>query len=258
LHNTSPFLDQKNDWENLSNNYFLTHWLWAGLDCLFPPVCAGCSRAGFRWCPDCQKKVKPVPEPICQVCGLPIAHPGLCVSCKLSTPPFKALRSWAVFEGPIRHAIHSLKYKRNMVLGDTFAQYLVEFVKGLGWQVDMVVAVPLGKQRMMERGYNQVGLLAKPFSGLQHWPYIPKALERVRETRSQVGLSPIERKENISGAFQADQALVSGKVILVMDDVATTGATLAACSDALLHAGAKTVYALALVKALPQHGLLIV
>jgi competence protein ComFC len=182
----------------------------------------------------------------------------LCINCKDFPPSFKALRSWAVFEGPIRQAIHSLKYRRNLALGDAFAQYLAEFVSGLGWQVDMVVAVPLGRQRMKERGYNQVGLLAKPFSALQHWPYTPKALERVRETRSQVGLSPSERKENIFGAFYGDQAQVSGKVILVMDDVATTGATLAACSDALINAGAKTVYALTLVKALPQHGLLIV
>jgi ComF family protein len=189
---------------------------------------------------------------------LPISHAGMCVNCEAHLPSFKALRSWAVFEGPIRHAIHSLKYHQNMVLGDIFAQYLAQFVKGFGWQVDMVVAVPLGKQRMRERGYNQVDLVAKPFSGLQHWPYNPKALERVRETRSQVGLSPIERKENISGAFQADCTLVSGKVVLVLDDVATTGATLGACSDALVIAGAKTVYALTLVKALPQHGLLIV
>jgi competence protein ComFC len=242
----------------MSRTYIATQWLWASLDWLFPPVCAGCSRAGYRWCPDCQQKVNPVPEPACQICGSPLSLPGLCINCNEILPPYKAMRSWAVFEGPIRHAIHSLKYSRNLALGETLAQYLVEFVRELGWQVDLVVAVPLGKQRMKERGYNQVGLLAKPFSHLQHWPYFPRALERIRETRSQVGLSRNERKENISGAFHADWKLVSGKAILVMDDVATTGATLAACSDALLHAGAKTVYALTLVKALPQHGLLIV
>ncbi|MGA2489261.1 MAG: hypothetical protein ABSF99_03610 [Anaerolineales bacterium] len=111
---------------------------------------------------------------------------------------------------------------------------------------------------MKERGYNQVGLLARPFSSIQNWHYSSKVLGRVRETRSQVGLSMKERKENISGAFCADPALASGKAILVMDDIVTSGATLAACSDALVKAGAKTVYGLTLVRALPQHGLQIV
>jgi ComF family protein len=213
---------------------------------------------GFRWCPDCQRQVKPVPEPACQVCGLPLSHPGLCPTCIDYHPPYEAMRSWAIFEGPIRHALHALKYRRNVALGDVFAQYLAEYVSKLGWRVDLVVPVPLGRQRMKERGYNQVGLLAKPLSTIQGWHYSPHVLKRVRETRSQVGLSAMERKENISGAFRADPSLASGKVILLMDDVSTTGATLAACSDALVKAGAQTIYALTLAKALPYHGLQIV
>ncbi len=168
------------------------------------------------------------------------------------------MRSWVVFEGPIRHALHSLKYRRNVVLGDTLARYLAEYVKKLGWRADMVVPVPLGRQRMKERGYNQAGLLAQPLSVIQGWQYSPQAVLRIRETRSQVGLSAIERKENLSSAFRADTSRVCGKVILLIDDVATTGATLAACSDALLKAGAKAVYGLTLARALPYHGLQIV
>jgi len=80
----------------------------------------------------------------------------------------------------------------------------------------------------------------------------------MRETRSQVGLSPMERKENISGAFRAVPVLAAGKVILLVDDVVTTGATLRACSEALIKAGAKHIYALTLARALPHHGLQIV
>ncbi len=238
--------------------YPLTKYLLLGLDWLFPPVCAGCSRSGFRWCPDCQHHVKPVPEPTCQACGLPLAHPGLCPACDASHPPFEALRSWVVFEGPIRQALHSLKYHRNVALGDAFARYLVEYVIKMGWQVDMVVPVPLGRQRMKERGYNQAGLLALPVAYILHWHYLPRAVFRVRETRTQVGLSGTERRENIAGAFRADPALVSGKAVLLMDDIATTGVTLTACSQALREAGAKTVYALTLARALPHHGLRIV
>jgi ComF family protein len=111
---------------------------------------------------------------------------------------------------------------------------------------------------MKERGYNQAGLLAKPLSILQNWNYSPGAVFRVRDTRSQVGLSAPERRLNISNAFRADPVRVSGKVILLLDDVTTTGATLTACSEALIKAGAKSVYALTLARALPYHGLQIV
>jgi competence protein ComFC len=238
--------------------YRLNQWFWVFLDWLFPPICGGCNRTGFRWCPDCQKQVKLVPEPVCQACGLPLSHPGICVSCNEIHPLYEAKRSWVVFEGPIRHALHSLKYRRNVALGDVLARYLAEYVHTLGWQADMVVPVPLGRQRMKERGYNQAALLAQPLSIIQHWCYSPRAVFRVRETRSQVGLSAPERRENLSEAFRADPARVSGKIILLIDDIATTGATVSACSDALVKAGAKAVYALTLARALPHHGLQIV
>ena len=199
-----------------------------------------------------------MPEPVCRTCGLPLVRPGLCPSCNNSRPPYQTMRSWLIFEGPIRHALHTLKYRRNMALGDALALHLVEYVRELDWPVDLVVPVPLGRQRMIERGYNQVGLVARPLAALQGWRYSPRSIARVRETRSQVGLSAAERKENVTDAFSADAARVTGKNILVMDDVATTGATLASCADALLKAGAQTVYALTLARALPRHGLQIV
>ena len=242
----------------MSRTNRLDQWLWGSLDWLFPPVCGGCGRRGFLWCPDCQKQVIRVPEPVCQSCGLPLTRPGLCPTCSDFPPPYEAIRSWAVFEGPIRHAIHSLKYGRNAALGEALAPNLVGYACKLGWQVDLVVPVPLGRQRMKERGYNQVGLLARPLAALQGWVYSPKALIRTRETRSQVGLSPMERKENIAGAFHAEPVLATGKTILLVDDVVTTGATLSACSEALIQAGTRRIYALTLARALPHHGLQIV
>jgi ComF family protein len=238
--------------------YRLNQWFWDFLDCLYPPVCGGCYRTGFRWCPDCQQQVKPVPQPICQACGLPLSHPGLCPSCIDTHPPYTALRSWAIFEGPVRHALHSLKYRRNVSLGDSLAKYLAEYVRELDWRADMVVPIPLSRQRLKERGYNQAGHLAKPLSIIQGCHYSPQVVLRVRETRSQVGLSALERRENLFNAFRADPPQVTGKVILLMDDVATTGATLASCSEAMIKAGAKSVFALTLARALPHHGLQIV
>ena len=199
-----------------------------------------------------------MPEPVCRNCGLPLSHPGQCSGCKEFVPPYTMMRSWLVFEGPIRHALHKLKYRRNLALGDALAQHLAEYVGTLGWPVDLVVPVPLGKKRAKERGYNQVGLVAMPLAAVNRWRYAPRALARSRETRSQVGLTAAERRENVSGAFQAEAALVSGRTVLLMDDVATTGATLSACAAALLDAGARSVYALTLARALPHHGLKIV
>ena len=235
--------------------YRLYEWLWGGLDWLYPPVCAGCGRSGARWCAECQQQVTPVPDPICPVCGLPVAYLGLCASCRLRLPPFAALRSWAVFEEPVRSALHRLKYRRNVALGDALARPMADFCRRLDWPVEVVVPVPLGKRRLQERGYNQVGLIAMPLAALNRWRYAPRALSRVRETKSQVGLSAVERRENMQGAFRADPRPVSGRTVLLMDDVATTGATLSACVEALLSAGAKAVFALTLARALPRHGL---
>jgi competence protein ComFC len=168
------------------------------------------------------------------------------------------MRSWLVFEGPIRQASHKLKYRRNIALGEALAQQLVAYVGVLGWPVDVVVPVPLGKARMKERGYNQVGMVAMPLASMLNWQYEPKTLVRVRKTRTQVGLSVAERKQNVSGAFHDDPVRMAGKTVLVMDDVATTGATLLACADACMESGAKAVYALTIARALPQHGLNIV
>jgi competence protein ComFC len=239
----------------VSSAYRISQWMWGSLDWLFPPVCGGCKRSGFRWCPDCRLNAKIIPEPVCQTCSVPLPQPGLCTFCKASKPPFEMMRSWLFFEGSIRHALHQLKYYRNVALGDALAKYFAEFVSTLNWTVDLVIPVPLGKGRMMERGYNQVGLVAMPLAALLHWQYAPKGLIRIRDTRSQVGLTVNERKENVSGAFKANPTVVSGAIVLVMDDVATTGATLSACATSLLAAGAKSVYALTLAHALPLHGL---
>jgi ComF family protein len=119
----------------------------------------------------------------------------------------------------------------------------------------MVVPIPLGKERMKERGYNQTGLVALPLAAIQHWHYSSRALTRGRETRTQVGLTPTERKENVRGAFRAETKLVHGRNVLLMDDVATTGATLAAGAAALMDAGARSVYGLTLARALVHHDL---
>jgi competence protein ComFC len=236
----------------------MIRWIWGSLDWLFPPVCGGCNRAGYRWCPDCQQQVQKVREPVCASCGLPLLAPGQCPVCQGHSQSYEMMRSWLVFDGPIRHALHNLKYRRNLALGETLAYHLDNYLCTLNWPINLVIPVPLGKERMKERGYNQVGSVALPLAMAHKWQYAPRALIRNRETRSQVGLTALERKHNVEGAFQANSAIVTGKNILLIDDVATTGATLASSSTALLDAGANSIYALTLARALPHHGFKIV
>jgi len=175
---------------------------------------------------------------------------GLCKSCREAPPSFTALRSWASFEGPVRAAIHSLKYRRDVALGETLARHLIDALFKSNWCIDLVVPVPLGVARQAQRGYNQAALLAKPVALALGLRYRPQALAKRRETRSQVGLTLVERFVNVTGAFQANPSIVSGKNVLVIDDVATSGATLDSCSLALLEGGAERVFALTLARAI--------
>ncbi len=136
------------------------------------------------------------------------------------------------------------------------ARSLAEYVEtSLGWDVEMIVPVPLSQQRLSERGYNQVALIAHPLAMLKNWEYAPKALKRVKHTRSQVGLNASERQDNVRNAFHANPRLITDKKILLIDDVATTGATLLSASESLVAAGARHVYALTTARAVSRYGL---
>jgi len=165
------------------------------------------------------------------------------------------MRSWAVFDPPIQNALHTIKYRRNIGLGDMLARQMAGFLHSLEWHVQAIAPVPLGKKRLKERGYNQIALVARPLAYEGGIDYLPRALWKTRETRSQVGLSMSQRHENVHQAYQANPALVGRKSILLMDDVATTGSTISACTEALLCAGAREVYVLTIARALSHHDL---
>ncbi len=235
--------------------YSLYRLSWSALDWIFPPVCGGCGSLGSRWCATCQKNVPVIDGNVCDSCGTPQNVVGLCDRCRKERPPYHALRSWLVFDDPIRSALHRLKYRRDMGLGDAIAAQLAGFVGSLGWQIEVVVPIPLSETRRKERGYNQVALISRPLSMALGFAYAPNALVRWRNTHSQVGLNREQRMENVRGVFRADQARVHGKNILLVDDVATTGSTLVSGAEALLSAGASQVYALTVARALTRHGL---
>lgn len=229
--------------------YILENSFWSMVDLVFPPICPGCEAIGSRWCEDCRLAVTHLPAEICQICGTP-SHNQICDQCNISRPPYVEMRSWAVFKQPVRNALHTLKYRHNIGLGQALAESMASDIRKLTWPIQAVIPIPLSEQRLRERGYNQVALVARPLSRIQNVDYLPHGLRRARHTRSQVGLSVEERKQNIKDAFLADPKIVSGKVILLMDDVSTTGATLVDASRALTKSGAKAVYAYTIAKAL--------
>ena len=210
---------------------------------------------GWRWCPDCQARVPRIHKPFCEKCGIPTKGADLCEKCRANPPAYRMMRSWAVFDSPIQNGLHTMKYRRNIGLGEAIAMQMTDFVHSLHWQLDVLIPVPLGKKRLKERGYNQVALVARPLAYQIGIRYEPDALWKTRETRSQVGLTISQRSENVQNAYQADSAVVKDKSVLIMDDVATTGSTISACTAALHSAGAQEVYVLTIARALPHHGL---
>lgn len=238
-------------------SYRLYRLTWKGLDLLFPPVCGGCGKVGQRWCLDCQERVPRVNAPFCEKCGIPItgAAANLCEKCNLNLPTYRMMRSWAIFDSPVQNALHTMKYRRNIGLGDMIAMQMTEFFCSLQWHVQVIIPVPLGKNRLKERGYNQTALVARPLAHEVGILYLPQALRKIRETRSQVGLTVSQRQENVRQAYEANPELVKHRSILLMDDVATTGSTISACTESLLSAGAQEVYVLTIARALPHHNL---
>ena len=235
---------------------WLYHAFWVSVDWLYPPVCGGCGKSGTRWCQSCQDQVQKLQEQIiCPRCGSIEPHGLLCKDCQIHLPSFEACRSWGRYHGPLREAIHRLKYKNDIGLAEVLAAHLVDQFFNSGWKIDLITAVPLGLKRRKQRGYNQSNLLALPVALATNVPYQPKAIDRSRETLSQVGLSAQLRQENVRDAFIARSPLVNNKVVMIVDDVTTTGATLNACAQSLLDGGAIRVYCLTLAKSILQDDL---
>jgi len=194
-------------------------------------------------------------HPLCSICGVPIVSGNVCSQCKKIKPCYNLLRSWAVYTGPVQKAIHRIKYKRDLSLGFELSKYLTRFVEDMNLDIEVVIPVPLGKKRLKDRGYNQVSIVAYPLALKLGKNFIPHGLMRIRETESQVGLNIKDRKENVRDAFLANNRIVARKSILLIDDVATTGATLSSCTLALRASGASNVYAITLARALGRYGL---
>ena len=208
---------------------------------VFPPHCAGCGRAGEVWCASCHARLRRPKGRGCPACGFPRIHSGRCLACELGGGRLSLL-AYARYRPPLTQAILRLKYRPDRKLAGIFAGWL-DGIQGpcRSGEEEVVIPIPLASVRLKQRGYNQVELVTAALASMRGQPHRPQALRRIRDTSSQVGLDPGARRRNVAGAFQANGRSVESKVVLLLDDIVTTGATLLSASEALLEAGAARV-----------------
>ncbi len=211
-------------------------------------------------CPDCLSKIRWIEPPFCSICGAPFPSREIenhaCGTCVTREVFFTMARALGYYEGPLQEAIHRWKYQERISLTPLFGEWMTGLLQRY-WapaSLDLVVPVPLQRRRLQERGFNQALLLAKELSRRTGVPYHKSILQKKKPTLPQIHLSGPERERGVRGAFRvADRETIRGKMILLVDDVYTTGATVNECSKVLMNGGAKRVDVLTLAHAIKRH-----
>jgi ComF family protein len=216
------------------------------LNLLYPPRCVICHREGEWFCVACRAQAEFIPVPICQQCGRPL-HGPTCPFCMASPLEIDGLRAVTFFDGVMRKAIHCFKYQRRPELALQFGCMLGDYLAAQRLPIDVLVPVPLHRERERWRGYNQALLLARETALQQKLALWYNVVERTRDTPPQVELDARTRRGNVRDAFMASEQ-VAGTRVLLIDDVCTTGATMEACAVALKRRGAASVWGLALAR----------
>lgn len=232
------------------------------LHVLLPNTCYACHRdmaLGSRaaLCPQCEESTRVVGSRCCARCGKPLpdggAHCRSCRKARAQRSKCALIRSAVVFGQQIRPVIHAFKYSDARHLAAYLSGWMVR-----QWteypelaQAQLIIPIPLHRSKLHSRGYNQSALLARELSAAVCIPVDETSLVRTRNTPSQTGFGREGRLQNMSGAFTCiNPTAVKGKIILLVDDVATTGATLEGCAQALRACGAKKVMAYTLAREL--------
>ena len=231
------------------------------LDWLYPNRCGVCHRfCDDAICQDCKNKWSLIAPPYCLWCGRPFeprakASP-LCGMCLQGRYKFDYARSVVIYEGVGRETVHAFKFNRKprlaQPIGELMAEAMKRFLDGDNgllpspWQLpSMLLPVPLHPKTQRHRGYNQAALLAEVVGQILDIPVETKILAQTQPMKPQATLVEKERWENVKGAFEVTKPeLVRGQIVVVVDDVMTTGATLNECAKALKGAGARQVYCL--------------
>lgn len=232
------------------------------VDFFYPPVCAGCGRFAARdgaVCGACWQTIRFIERPYCEVMGTPFTHDlgsGILSAEAIAHPPvFDRLRAVAAHAGVCQQLVHRLKYNDRLDLAPLMARWMARAAGELLTEADVIVPVPLHRTRLFMRRFNQSAELGRHLAMQSGKPFNPVDLKRIRRTAHQVGLGERAREDNVRGAFAVDDAgrmAFSGRRILLVDDVYTTGATVSAAARALRKAGAGDITVLVFSMALPE------
>lgn len=201
-------------------------------DTLFPGYrCYICGRESedlsLHLCERCKKNFPFISGNVCVVCGMPILDGNiLCDTCKETRYYFDEARASFLYDKFSHALLYKLKYSGAKYIAELFGELIFEVYKSWNIAVDFCIPVPLHYKRERNRGYNQSLLIANRFSELSGVPVRDDLIERVKETRNQTKLSRMERMTNLKGIFEyVSEDKITGKNILIIDDVFTTGAT---------------------------------
>jgi ComF family protein len=220
-------------------------WL---LDAVFPARCIGCARRGTPLCIACKPELPYLPDGVCWRCASRRGARGVCRGCRRLSSVISSLRAPFAYEGAARTAILTLKFRSGRYLAPLMGTLLCEELAVRPLEADLVVPVPLSPGRLRQRGFNQAQLLAEHVAESVRGTLVVDVLTRC-ERPPQSTLKLTDRLSNVAGAFAcAKPRVLSGKRILLVDDVVTTGATVSACADTLADAGARRIAVLAFAR----------
>ncbi len=213
-------------------------------DCL---LCAADSRSSLL-CTACADDLPRLPADYCPRCALPTPAGEVCGRCLRQAPHYDAALAAFRYAFPVDRLIQTFKYDRRLALADYFGRRLAALATTC--TAEVIVPLPLHKLRLRERGFNQALELARPVSRARAIAIDAHSCQRVRHTPSQAALPWRERAANVRGAFHCTTDF-SGRRILLVDDVMTTGASLDEMARTLKLHGAAHVTVLVVARALP-------
>ncbi len=233
----------------------------AGLDLLLPPRCLKCGvtvASSGALCAGCWHSIAFLGQPCCSCCGLPFEFAmdaaALCGQCSAAAPDFDRARAVLRYDDESRGLILAFKHGDRLHLAPAFGQWMRRAGAELLADADALVPVPLHWTRLFARRYNQAAILAHALRAAGGPPVAIDWLIRRRRTPSQGTRNAAGRRRNVQGAFRLGPREVTGKRIVLIDDVFTTGATVSECARILRRAGAARVDVLTLARTVRQQG----
>jgi len=221
-------------------------------ECLLCHALLGPRDAGKIVCPLCRHRWRPVRPPWCERCGQPEPHFGPCRLCNQWPAALKSVRSAAWLDEGARQAVHGLKYGGLPRIADDLALAMLP-IRPPADGPSVLIPIPLAKKRLRERGYNQSEVLARTLARQWRIPVLVDVLVRTRETPTQTALTPETRLANVRAAFAVANVqcpmINDHWTLIIVDDVFTTGATLAEAATTLEQAGARRIYGVTFARA---------